>query len=383
VVETGGLEYFLNFTDKETIEKLTKRVEKLVGVLEKTKGKTEDVKEEMEKQRRVSGKVYRTWLPLMFAGQRLARVFSSVGGELNDLYGSTMKEAVGLSLMASYMDSTAGIMEQQLIEGVSDLILGFDELAPGVIGTGVKMAQFGAGLLDVTANAALTVAALGGTTGIMAKLNDIKDFFTTTKVGKGLIGAGGLALAIAGTATFLNAAEEDLFDKIAGLGASATGLAVLGALIGGPAGAAFGALAGLVIPVIIKTILNPPEPPPIPQEDINEAGEKAFGSVIWDLTPQFMKNMFGWASIFSDTVNIPISRQMGGYVPQEGIYHLHEGERVVSRDAGETFNMTGGFNITVNASVSSDYDVRQLAQRLGQELYNYKRTFGVGGLGGR
>jgi len=34
----------------------------------------------------------------------------------------------------------------------------------------------------------------------------------------------------------------------------------------------------------------------------------------------------------------------------------------------------GTYNITVNASVSNDYDVKRLAQQVGVEMYNLRRT---------
>jgi phage-related protein len=59
------------------------------------------------------------------------------------------------------------------------------------------------------------------------------------------------------------------------------------------------------------------------------------------------------------------SFQTGGVMPETGIALLHKGERVLT--AGETRQTGtngGNANITINATVSSDYDVRRLANKL-------------------
>lgn len=54
------------------------------------------------------------------------------------------------------------------------------------------------------------------------------------------------------------------------------------------------------------------------------------------------------------------SRQYGGYIPKTGPYLLHKGETVVPAETTNTFSP----NITINATISSDYDVRRLAEEL-------------------
>jgi hypothetical protein len=53
------------------------------------------------------------------------------------------------------------------------------------------------------------------------------------------------------------------------------------------------------------------------------------------------------------------SRQYGGYIPQTGPYMLHQGETVVPA-GGDTF----ASNITINANISSDMDIKSLASKL-------------------
>lgn len=58
------------------------------------------------------------------------------------------------------------------------------------------------------------------------------------------------------------------------------------------------------------------------------------------------------------------SFQSGGTIPETGPYLLHEGETVIP-----STQPTGGTtNITVNANVSSDYDVRELAEKLNRYM---------------
>lgn len=54
------------------------------------------------------------------------------------------------------------------------------------------------------------------------------------------------------------------------------------------------------------------------------------------------------------------SRQFGGVIPKTGPYMLHKGETVVPSGGGGNVSPT----IIVNASISSDYDVRRLASEL-------------------
>jgi len=66
------------------------------------------------------------------------------------------------------------------------------------------------------------------------------------------------------------------------------------------------------------------------------------------------------------------SFQTGGVMPETGMAMLHKGERVLT--AGETRQSSSGgsgtANITVNASVSNDYDVRRLADKLKEYWVN-------------
>ena len=63
-------------------------------------------------------------------------------------------------------------------------------------------------------------------------------------------------------------------------------------------------------------------------------------------------------------------KAVGGSIDKTGMYQLHAGERVLT--AGQTQRNSGGssysFNmpITINATVSSDIDIRQLASKLAE-----------------
>jgi hypothetical protein len=57
------------------------------------------------------------------------------------------------------------------------------------------------------------------------------------------------------------------------------------------------------------------------------------------------------------------SFQTGGIMPETGLAYLHKGERVTP--ANEV-NNSPNMNITINANVSSDYDVRRIAEQIKQ-----------------
>jgi len=55
------------------------------------------------------------------------------------------------------------------------------------------------------------------------------------------------------------------------------------------------------------------------------------------------------------------TRQYGGYIPSTGLYEMHAGERVVTAGGGGVnFNPT----VNINASISSDMDIRGIANKL-------------------
>ena len=81
---------------------------------------------------------------------------------------------------------------------------------------------------------------------------------------------------------------------------------------------------------------------------IGELGKKAFSITPLGLITKFGGKVLG-------------SFQTGGIVPRTGPYLLHQGETVVP--TGQTNNNISP-NITINANISSDYDVRRLAEEL-------------------
>lgn len=101
------------------------------------------------------------------------------------------------------------------------------------------------------------------------------------------------------------------------------------------------------------------------------AGLKEGFKIMWDWIVD--KAKWVWkkmTSIFEGTIfgdfmafggKILGSFQSGGTIPQTGPYMLHKGETVIPAGGG---TMNAPTSITVNANVSSDYDVRRLADQL-------------------
>lgn len=92
----------------------------------------------------------------------------------------------------------------------------------------------------------------------------------------------------------------------------------------------------------------------------------------------------GFSEIVKDIGKSIFGQRVGAdYIAQEGIYYLHRGETVNNATSGESMgNMNMVNNITVNATVSSSYDLdklsRELAEKLNVELrrkVNYGRGF--------
>lgn len=107
---------------------------------------------------------------------------------------------------------------------------------------------------------------------------------------------------------------------------------------------------------------------------------KSFKFVFWDAPKKivlglwnFIRNIFSKIGKlvsesfigkgFSLVGGLLGSFQTGGVVPQTGPYLLHAGETVVPTGQGNG-SPGGGMNVTINASVSSDYDVRRIAEQL-------------------
>jgi len=78
----------------------------------------------------------------------------------------------------------------------------------------------------------------------------------------------------------------------------------------------------------------------------------------------FLSSIFnaGKSGIFDITKKI-LGFKTGGIMPNDGLAYLHKGEKVVPQhEVG--LGSVGGPNIIINANISSDYDVRRLADQL-------------------
>ena len=79
-------------------------------------------------------------------------------------------------------------------------------------------------------------------------------------------------------------------------------------------------------------------------------------------------DLVGWLSKLDGTPPQIPSFKEGGVMPYTGLAQLHAGERIIPN--GESGSTTYAPNITVNASVSNDYDVRKLADEINKYLLN-------------
>ena len=112
---------------------------------------------------------------------------------------------------------------------------------------------------------------------------------------------------------------------------------------------------------------------------------KTFKFVFWDAPKKiitglwnFIKNIFSKiGKLVSGSIigkgfkfigGLLGSFQTGGVVPQTGPYLLHQGETVVPTNQGG--GLGAPINISVNANVSSDYDVRRIADELKRRWVN-------------
>jgi hypothetical protein len=79
-------------------------------------------------------------------------------------------------------------------------------------------------------------------------------------------------------------------------------------------------------------------------------------------------DLVGWLSKLDATPPQIPSFKEGGVMPYTGLAQLHAGERIIPN--GESGSTTYAPNITVNASVSNDYDVRKLADEINKYMLN-------------
>lgn len=98
----------------------------------------------------------------------------------------------------------------------------------------------------------------------------------------------------------------------------------------------------------------------------------AIGTTVFNKLKSFFENIMSLIkNAFSkDDKKDKKPKAVGGAIDKTGMYQLHAGERVLT--AGQTQRSNGGssysFNmpITINATVSSDIDIRQLASKLAE-----------------
>lgn len=80
--------------------------------------------------------------------------------------------------------------------------------------------------------------------------------------------------------------------------------------------------------------------------------------------PPGMQTGGGWGSLINSlldwVVSVSPTKQFGGSIGNTGLYQLHAGERVIPPGGFGG----GGTNITVNANIASDVDIKKLGDRL-------------------
>ncbi len=94
---------------------------------------------------------------------------------------------------------------------------------------------------------------------------------------------------------------------------------------------------------------------------------KALPGIIWGIIKNFFGGLAGGYFGRKRKYNIR-KYQFGGYIPTEGLYHLHAGEYVVPK--GETGGVNvGGISVTINTpGISSNVDINDLADRVSRKI---------------
>lgn len=282
-------------------------------------------------------------LGIMFFGMAINRAFGSLI--------RTSKEWMGVT---EVLTTTLGILFLPLAETLLNWALKFMEIVGGLserqkkwIGIIVLVGMALAGIIFLVGTFALGIGSLiqafalfgGAATSVVT---------VASAIGSVLLVLGGLILIVKGV--------YDIFKgKFEGIGLIITGIGIILLLFIG-----WWALIPIAVGLAAFWVIKHWEK------------VKGWFSSFWGWLKSsakaaidFLKNAFlsftGLGLVMKIGSKVLGSFQTGGVVPQTGPYMLHQGETVVPTQGGG-----GGFAPTINitASVSSDYDVRRLAEEL-------------------
>ena len=302
------------------------------------------------------------WLSVMFAGMAVYRVFGGIIRQQNELW--------GISDMFSSMLTVVMIPAMELLSAVLfpvfEFFMNLPEPIQKIIGLGVI---FGAILGGIAMVAGMVVLGIAGILSVGGGV-----FLTLIAVVSGFI------LALSGIILIVKGIYDIFKGKLEGIGLIIMGIgAILFLIIGGWIPALITAIGAAVYFIIkhfdaIKDFIW----------NVLKAIGGFFKTWFWDKPKEYISKLVPWIidkfkSLISFLEGVPIlggiikmnksaygwlggvlgSFQTGGVVPETGPYMLHKGETVVPNSGGSS-NPT----IVVNATVSSDYDVRRLADQL-------------------
>lgn len=321
------------------------------------------------------------WLSIMFAGMALNRVFGGLIKSQFELWGVTDMFSATLSvvfipLMSSLIDILFPIMEwfMNLPEPVQKAIGIFVLLATGI---GILLTVIGSVMLAVQGFAALWPAisatalpTIGGIIAALAPFIAIIAIIVAVVIGMYLAWKTNFLGMKQTVENFVNAIKQSfggLVDIFKGVLSILKGIftgdftlikeglvkifkGLFDFIVGG-----FKAAFNLVVGVVKGALM-----------------------IVYNIIKAIIDGI-GWivgkvGKLFGGTGEpawkLP-SFQMGGIMPETGLAYLHKGERITP--ANEV-NSSPMMNITVNANVSSDYDVRRIADQLKQYFVNdYER----------
>lgn len=395
-LKTAGLSanQFTAFLEKNNLELI-----KGVGVYDKLTGAVMTQGQAVRLATIQTRRFHFEYLGLLFAGLALERTFGGIVKAQLQLFGvSDLLSAAWTTVMLPIMQAITPVLFK-LLEGFMSLPDPIKTIIGALVllgfAAGAVIAFFGQLALAIFSFGLLGTGAIATVAGIVTGLGVI------------FVGVGSI---IAGVVSILKG-------KLEGIGFVIMGIGVILALFLGPAGwiglivVAVGAAVALIIKHwetikswfvafgswlagIFSTIWNG-----------IKTGFQAVGDFfknVWEGIKNVFKGvinfiislMNGWISGFESMINFAIrglnaliklinkvpgikigtigeinlpripSFQTGGIMPNNGLAFLHAGERVIPKNQVNSGVINFSPTITVNANVSSSYDVRQLASDL-------------------